>query len=137
MTETEPPGPGEDPIDAEAAPETLLDGPGLCLCLGDSHPLAQDDEVETVEPARPPLSAQAMFKDDSHAESWPQMLELLKTSTATYRLATGGGCRRRCRTGRFRRQRGSRHASCQTCARGVVEGGLYFAPARVRVKLGT
>jgi hypothetical protein len=78
------------------------------LCGGHNHALAQDDdEVVTVEPERQPLSVQAMLRDDSHAESWRRVLEHLKTSTATYWLATG---------------RGSRHASCQTCPRGVGGG---------------
>jgi hypothetical protein len=53
--------------------------------VGDSHALAQDDEVVTVEPERQPLSVQAMLRDDSHAESWRRVLEHLKRR----RLSTG------------------------------------------------
>ena len=43
-----------------------------------------------MEPARQLLSVQVMLRDDSHAESWRRVLEHLKTSTATYWLATCG-----------------------------------------------
>ena len=90
--------------------------------VGDSHALAQDDEVVTVEPERQPLSVQAMLRDDSHAESWRRVLEHLKTSTAIYWLATGGA-------------HGTPHVRPVLAV--WVEGGLYFAPASVRAKLGT
>ena len=92
------------------------------LVVGDSHALAQDDEVVTVEPERQPLSVQAMLRDDSHAESWRRVLEHLKRR----RLSTGW--RRAGLTARLMSDLNSR------CG---WRGGLYFAPASVRAKLGT